>query len=35
LPRKLFKEGKIESSIVEKAAKYLEINPEKLNPMIS
>lgn len=32
---KLFKEGKIEKSVVEKAAADLDINPNKLNPVIS
>lgn len=31
----LFKEGKIQDKAVEKAAKELGINPDKLNPMIS
>lgn len=31
----LFKEGKIQDKVVEKAAKELGINPDKLNPMIS
>ncbi|MFA6597924.1 MAG: hypothetical protein WCS69_09385, partial [Ignavibacteriaceae bacterium] len=31
----LAKEGKIKMTQVEKAIKELEINPEKLNPMIS
>ena len=31
----LFKEGKIKEDVVKKAAKDLNINPDKLNPMIS
>jgi len=31
----LYKEGKIEAGVVKKAAKDLNINPDKLNPMIS